>query len=507
MPSRTHRADPPGAVSRRSHGGYAGSYAEAWPEQQNQPRRRTARGKRMGVLACVALVASAALIACSSDSPAPRTPVVRAPTATPRPSPTPLPPNEVLFRAGGVGIIEVAFNRIVDEHVEAVDPAALLAAAWDGVRRAADARGFAPPAAPSFIGARAADFAAFEAAYASLPGDLGEDRLTRFTAISAMARSLDDCHTFFIGPSADDARDVFKDKALSDFGMTLAGHPPVITDTESFSPASLAGLRPGDTIVGINDEATADAGPVDVLLLLYEYEEGSSVDVRLRRPGYSDELTLPLELTSYTPPNIQSQVINHDVGYVRIRSWTGEGLARRLRTILERFSHDKIAKWIIDLRGDPGGVVDDAAISLFVPDGVIVRTLERGGRIRETRASGDALEHVPPLAILIDDGSASMSESFALTLQEYGIARLVGTKSAGCIGETYVAGLGAGSGLAVTFALIQGPKSGDDAYRSGLTPDEIVERTTDDIIANRDPPLDAAIAYLAMPTATATPGS
>ncbi len=434
--------------------------------------------------------------------------MARAASSTPRPSPTPLPPNEVLFRAGGVGIIEVAFNRIVDEHVAPVDPGALLKAAWDGVRRAADARGFAPPAAPSFTGVRAADFAAFEAAYASLPGDLGEDRLTRFTAINAMARSLNDCHTFFIGPSADEAdRDVFKDKVLSDFGMTLAGHPPVITDTESFSPASLAGLRPGDTIVGIGDEATDDGGPVDVLLLLYENEEGSSVDVRVRRPGHSEALTLPLELTSYTPPNVQSQVIDHDVGYVRIRSWTGEGLAPQLRTILERFSDDGIDKWIIDLRGDPGGVVDDAAISLFVPDGVIVRTLERGGAIRETRASGDALDHVPPLAILIDDGSASMSESFALTLREYGIARLVGTKSAGCIGETYVAGLGDGSGLAVTFALIQGPKSGDDAYRSGLTPDEIVERTTDDIIADRDPPLDAAIAYLAMPTATATPES
>ena len=134
--------------------------------------------------------------------------------------------------------------------------------------------------------------------------------------------------------------------------------------------------------MGIDDESTEGAGPVDVLLLLYEHEEGSRVDVRVRRSGYSDVLRLPLELKSYTPPNVQSQVINHDVGYVRIRSWTGGGLARQLRTILERFTDDNIARWIIDLRGDPGGVVDDAAISLFVADGVLYVADSEANRIR-----------------------------------------------------------------------------------------------------------------------------
>jgi carboxyl-terminal processing protease len=435
--------------------------------------------------------------ACTSSKEPPRTPVVRAPTATAR-AVTPLPPPEELFRSGGVGIIEVAFNRIVDEHVTPVDTAALLSAAWDGVRKAADVSGFAQPAAPSFGGDRESDFDAFSSAYAALPEDLRDSPLTRFTAISTMARSLNDCHTYFLGPTADEADlDTFKDRALSDYGMTLSGRPPVITETESFSPASTAGLRAGDTIVRVDGEDAAEKGPIDVLIQIAEGDAADTVELRVRRPRAVEEIAIQLERTFYTPPNVQSSVLSGGIGYVRLREWTGAGMANQLRTILTRFNKDKIAKWVIDLRGNPGGIIDDDTLSLFVRDGVIVRSRQRDGAVQETNATGAALDHVAPIALLIDDGSASMSEAFALMLREYGLARLVGTKTYGCIGQTYVDGLGDGSGLAVTFGLLQGPKTQVELNGVGVTPDEIVTRTTDDIIAKRDPQLDAAIAYLA----------
>jgi carboxyl-terminal processing protease len=451
----------------------------------------------------IALIAVATGTACSGSAKAPKSPVVRAPSSTPRPLSTPLPPRRELLRSGGVGVIEVAFNRITDEHVTPVDSAALLGAAWQGVQKAASAAGYGEPGAPYFGGDRAADIAAFRNAYTGLPMRLRDNPLTRFTAISAMARSLNDCHTYFLGPTADDSeKDTFGDRPLNDFGMTLSGRPPVITGTEPFSPASTAGLRAGDTILSIDGEDLSGKGPLDAVLLIAEGEEGSTAELRVRRPGLISELTLNLKRVAYTPPNVESQVISGGIGYVRIREWTGPGLAKQMKTILTRFTKDGVKKWIVDLRGNPGGVIDDDAISLFVPDGIIVRARQRDGRILETRASGDALERLAPMAILIDDGSASMSESFALALREYDIAHIVGTKSYGCIGETYIAGLGDGSGLAVTFGLIQGPKTSVELNGVGITPDEIVTRSTDDIIAKRDPQLDAAIAYLAKPTPT-----
>lgn len=456
--------------------------------------------RRITLALAVALALAIALsaAACGGSPAAKKTAVVRASTATPRPSPTPLPPRRALLAGGGIGVIEVAYNRIVDEHVTPVDEAALLSAAWAGVQTAAAVGRFPQPPSPAFTGDRAVDIARFRDAWLALPPELRDFPPTRWTAISSMARSLNDCHTYFIGPSLDpSAGDIPQDRTLSGFGMTLTGRPPIVAEveTEPFSPAAVAGIQTGDTIVSIDGEDTTGKAPLDVLILLDGGEEGSNADIRVRRPGVSGAVSVTLNRSAYTPANLQTQVRPDGIGYIRIHEWSTR-VTKQLRDAIARFDKGNVKKWIIDLRGNPGGVAGADAISLFVPDGVIVRARQRDGSVVDERASGDVLPALKPLDILVDDGSASMSEIFALALKEYGVAHLVGMKTYGCIGGTFVDDIGDGSGLAVTFETMLGPVTGAGLNGIGISPDETVVRTADDIIAGRDPQLDAAVADL-----------
>src|SRR5438105_356979 len=442
--------------------------------------RHDASAHRLRVLTCIALLALAvASAACSTASSAIRTPVHRVPTATPHPTASPIPLQVRLLEDGGLGVIEVAVNRIVDEHVTPVDEAALLAAAWDGVRTAARSQHLPEPDAPSFTGDRAVDIDRFRRAWFSLPEELAFYPPTRCTAVRSIARSINDCHTYFLGPELPGSNNDPQNRTLGGFGMTLSGKPPVVAEieTEPYSPAAVARLQPGDSLLSIDGEDTTSMSPLGVLILLDGHEEGDNVDIRLHRPGQFEPVTVTLNLAEYSPQNLQAKVLDGGIGYVRIHDWMDRNLTRQLVTAFSRFDNSKVKRWILDLRGNPGGIITPAAISLFVPDGVAVRGRRRDGVIEDDPATGYVLSVLKPLDVLVDDGSASMSEIFALALQEHHVARLVGTKTDGCIGETFIDDIGDGSGLAVSFETMLGPVTGAELNGVGITPDVIAPRT------------------------------
>src|SRR5205823_1543329 len=149
------------------------------------------------------------------------------------------------------------------------------------------------------------------------------------------------------------------------------------------------------------------------------HEEGDNVDIRLHRPGQFEPVTVTLNLAAYAPQNLQTKVLDGGIGYIRIHDWLDRNITRQLITALARFNDSKVKKWVIDLRGNPGGFISADVISLFVADGVAIRGRRRDGIIEEDRATGYVLAEPKPLDILVDDGSASASEIFALALQEH----------------------------------------------------------------------------------------
>lgn len=423
-------------------------------------------------------------------------------TATPAgPTATPTPDLAVLLRDGGISMIEAAYGRLLDEYIDPLEPRALLSQAWDGVRQEAAAEGLSVPPTPTFTSDRDAAFGAFRAAYVPLAAKAEDAKQLRFAAIRQMAASLHDCHTFFLNPVASDTLiGTRAGNGVVGIGINLAGVPPLVTEVIGGGPAERAGVLVGDRITAIDDVDTTTSGPAAAFDRI-NGQEGTNVQLRLQRPRQNAPVTVTITRERVIPQNVESHVISMNaaggrIGYVRIRSFVDGGVSAPLRDALTEFEREGVTKWIVDLRGNPGGRLDTEAMSLFVKDGVIVRDRGRGGKTDENRASGNVLPVLRPTVLLVNNGTGSVSEMFAAALQEYGVAYMVGETTNGCAGFTDIQPLGDGSSLAVTTNVNVMPISGKPLHGVGVVPDEAVTRTLTDIAAGRDPQLDAAVAHL-----------
>jgi carboxyl-terminal processing protease len=406
----------------------------------------------------------------------------------------------VLLRDGGISIIQTAYDRLLDEYIDPLQPQALLTQAWNGASSEARADGLSVPPTPTYTGDRLADFAAFRAAYVPLANSVQDAKKLRFAAIRTMAASLSDCHTFFLTPtSSDSLLDARNGNGSVGIGVELLDVPPAVTEVIAGGPADRGGIRPGDRIIAVDGADTSRVAPGPAFDLI-NGQEGTPVTLTLRRQGESAPIVLTLTRERVVPQNVESRVINAGtpgaIGYVRIREFIAGGVAAQLKDALMAFEGQGVTKWIIDIRGNPGGFLDDDAASLFVKDGVIVRRRGRDGATGEDRASGKVLPVIRPTVLLTNDRTGSVAEMFAAALQDYGVAYVIGTTTNGCAGFTDIQPLGDGSSLAVTTGETDMPRTGKRLHGVGVVPDEAVARTQADIADGRDPQLDAAITHL-----------
>lgn len=423
------------------------------------------------------------------------TPVAASPTPA-GPPPTPTPDLAALARDGGIAYIEEAYNRLLDEYIDPLQPRSLLSAAWAVMRRESATSGVTLPAEPAFAGDRLAAFGEFRAAYVPAAASASDPVKLRYSAIQGMTEVINDCHTFFLSPVASNTViDARAGLGTVGIGVELVGVPPLVTEVITGSPAEKAGILVGDRIVVVDGTDIATRGPAGALELI-NGAEGTSVRLALRRAGESSLIEVTAERARVTPPNVDARVLDGGIGYVRIRNFVDGGVVEPLREKLEGFATQGTRAWIIDIRGNPGGRLDPEAISLFVKDGVIVRDRGRDGAVQEERATGEALDAMPPIVLLVNNRTGSVSEMFAAALKEYGVAYLIGATTNGCVGYTDLRKFADGSSMAVATHVHQGPVTGNDLNGIGVTPNLAVDRTSDDIAAGRDPQLDAAIAHL-----------
>ncbi len=423
-------------------------------------------------------------------------------TATPAgPLATATPDPRVLAKDGGIAVILAAYNQLLDEYIRPLEPVSLLTQAWAGVRQEAAAEGLRVPDAPAFTGDRNADFDAFRAAYVPLADSATDAKQLRFAAIRTMAASLHDCHTFFLNPVASDTLiGTRAGNGSVGIGVELTGTPPLITEVIGGGPAAQAGILVGDRVMKIADADATRLSPAGALDLI-NGDEGTTVRLQLRRPGQDAPIDVTLTRARVVPQNIESRVIPvaavpGGIGYARIRNFVDGGIAANLRQVLEGFDAQGVAKWIIDLRGDPGGRLDTDAMSLFIKEGVVLRDKGRDGKEEDTQANGKTLASIRPLVLLTNDRTGSVAEAFAAALQEYRAAYVIGGTTNGCVGFTDIKPLGDGSSLAVTTHVNLGPVTSKPLNGVGVIPDEPVARTQADIANGQDPQLDAAVAQL-----------
>ncbi|MDR0402336.1 MAG: S41 family peptidase [Treponema sp.] len=239
------------------------------------------------------------------------------------------------------------------------------------------------------------------------------------------------------------------------------------------TPGWRAGINPGDLIIEIDGEAT-DVLSMDAVLARLRGVPGTGVKLLIRR-GSSLEFPVILTRAIIEVPVIKYAAIG-ETGYIRIISFTPMTVDRTREALLE-FRRRNCGNIIIDLRNNPGGLLEAAVgvCELFLDGGVVVSTksrIENENRIYNARAESVVSQDMP-LIVLINKGSASASEIVAGALKDRGRAYLIGEKTFGKGSVQKVFPVGNNTGFRLTTARYYTP-SGVNIDRIGIPPDREV---------------------------------
>ena len=268
----------------------------------------------------------------------------------------------------------------------------------------------------------------------------------------------------------------------------------VVSPLDGF-PADLAGLRPQDAIIRIDNEETFGLSVEDAVLKI-RGEAGTDVTLTILRGG--EQLDITITRASIVVPSVESEVLEDTIGYLRISRFaedTSELAAQAARSFVDQ----GVDSVILDLRNNSGGFLSAAVevSSLWVDGDVIVEQRENDGSIvTETlnAARGSTLGSLPTV-ILVNEGSASASEIVAGALQDYDIATLIGQTTFGKGSVQSLERFSDGSELKVTVARWFTPE-GRNIDQEGVVPDIVVEFTEEDYENDLDPQQDRAIQEL-----------
>jgi carboxyl-terminal processing protease len=245
------------------------------------------------------------------------------------------------------------------------------------------------------------------------------------------------------------------------------------------TPASRAGLKPGDLIVAIDDAPVTDMTLSDAVEKL-RGTIGTQVKLTIRREGV-DAFEVKLTRADIKVEPVKSHMEGSDIGYVRITNFserTGNALEAAIKSLRSQ-AGDKLAGIVLDLRNNPGGLLDQAVTvsNDFLDDGEIVSI--RGRRSQDNRRfeaqpNRDLVRGLP-MVVLINGGSASASEIVAGALQDHHRAVLLGTRSFGKGSvQTVLPVKESGGAIRLTTALYFTP-SGRSIQATGIQPDVVVE--------------------------------
>ena len=325
---------------------------------------------------------------------------------------------------------------------------------------------------------------------ANYDGKLDTQKLI-YGANRGLVEAAGDPHTAYMDP--DETKEF--DKSLSgQIGggigaeIGLRSNKPTIIKPLENSPAQKAGIKAGEAIVKVNDEASSDWS-VEKVVSKIRGEVGTSVKLTLLSGGQTREVSVVRQ--NIVSPAVESE-IDGEIGILKVNRF-GDDTVSLSRKYASEFVERGVKKVILDLRNNPGGTVGAAQGLLGIwLDNQIAMTERRGSEIVKTlRTTGTPILGNMKTVVLINGNSASASEITAGALREYGKATLVGQKSYGKGSVQIVLGLPGGSQMKVTEARWYTPK-GKNIDKTGIEPDVKIDLSSDDINNNVDPQMDKA---------------
>lgn len=291
-------------------------------------------------------------------------------------------------------------------------------------------------------------------------------------AIKGMIEALGDPHSIYLKPDMYKSLQEHTSGTFGGIGVTMGFKDNKVTIISVLpeTPGEKAGLVAGDEILAVDNTSVKEFQPEEVALHI-RGDVGTNVTLTVLHDGDTKDITLTRD--TITVRSVAGEMLSDNIGYIRIASF-GENTGKEFREEYDKLKNDGMEKMIIDLRQNPGGLINSCVdiAKMLVPKGNIVSVIQRDGTKEEYTSD---LENVPyPLVVLIDGNSASASEILAGALKDTHAATLVGTKSYGKGSVQVVLPLFHDDGMKLTIAKYYTP-SGISIDGTGIEPDVAVD--------------------------------
>ena len=295
------------------------------------------------------------------------------------------------------------------------------------------------------------------------------------TMYTGLVAGLDDPYSVYYTEEELKTMEESTSGEYSGIGATLTQNP----DTKEMSvvscfentPAEEAGLLPGDIIVGWNG-SSVEGMELSELVSKIKTDPDEHLTLEIERDG--DTMEVELTRREVEIPTVESEMLHDQIGYIKLLEFD-EVTAEQFRAALDQLEEQGMEKLIIDVRDNPGGVLQTVCDMLdeLLPEGLIVYTEDKDGNKKEYTSDGEH-QFTKPLAVLTNENSASASEIFAGAIQDYSLGTIVGTTTFGKGIVQRIFYLSDGTGVKLTVAKYYTPK-GHDIHKKGITPDVEVE--------------------------------
>ncbi|MBA2580678.1 MAG: PDZ domain-containing protein [Thermoleophilaceae bacterium] len=291
---------------------------------------------------------------------------------------------------------------------------------------------------------------------------------------NGIVRSLGDRYSRYITPAEWEEFDQSTQGQFEGVGLSVGEDKRGLRVLTAFerSPAAMAGLRRGDVITAVDGESIAGE-PSELATAKIKGRPGTSVELSVLTPSTRATRTLRVERARIEVPVARGKLVTRAGRKLGVASLAGfsTGAHGALRVEVKKLLDQGATGLVLDLRHNPGGLLDEAVLvsSAFIEDGPIVSTRGRAKSERKFEAQGQALAPKLPLVALVDGGSASASEIVTGALRDRRRATIVGTRTFGKGVFQEVKRLSNGGALSLTVGSYYLP-GGENISDKGITP-------------------------------------
>lgn len=301
--------------------------------------------------------------------------------------------------------------------------------------------------------------------------EIDQDKLVD-GAINGMIKALDDPYSAYMDKKEASSFHESISSSFEGIGAEIQeqdGKIMVVSPIKG-SPAEKAGVKPNDIILSVDGKSVEGLSSSEAVLKI-RGEKGTKVNLSISRAGEPEPMELTIKRDTIPIETVYAEMLDDGVAKIQVTSFS-EHTVQELKTALEEMSKKDMKGLVLDLRGNPGGLLDQAIemASLFIPNGkVVLQVEERSGKKDVYKSKNDG-ELKIPVVVLIDDGSASASEIVAAAVSESADIPLIGVKSFGKGTVQTAQDFEDGSNFKYTAAKWLTPE-GNWIHKKGIKPD------------------------------------